>query len=61
MTTKDYIKFAKMLAEHRPDAKDWPHIFITWQGIRDKTADIFEADNPNFSRYKFIEACHKSE
>jgi hypothetical protein len=59
MTRKDYVKFAAMLKEERvPDNGPIGYAKLRMlDQIADKTADIFEADNPNFDRARFLTAC----
>lgn len=59
MTRKDYWKFAEML-------KNTSHSFdaateALWESVVIKTADIFQEDNPRFSRERFYEACGLEE
>lgn len=53
MSRKDYIVFAQMLRGSRRMFKsnNGYHMFVAM------VADIFEADNKNFSRQRFVEAC----
>ena len=59
MTRKDYVRFAAMfksvhvyyLSQDKPDGEK----AVEW--IANKSADIFQADNPAFDRAKFLKAC----
>ena len=53
MTRKDYVKVADILAGYHVAMIDnfW------WEDLLNDFALMFEEDNPNFKREKFIEAC----
>jgi len=53
MSRKDYVKFAEML---RTIPLEGPALCF-WKDVRDRIADIFAADNPNFDRERFEKAC----
>ena len=66
MTKKDYIKFAKMIAEQRNDA--WRNLqddsptytagrLQATKEIAHNMAAIFAEDNPNFDRDRFLKTC----
>lgn len=55
MTRKDYIKFAKVIS----DIADNETMAIDGATLIIKLSEIFEEDNPNFNKYKFIDACIK--
>lgn len=59
MSKKDYIKFAAMIKERMPEAKQLirPDSFIMLDEIARAMADIFQDDNPNFNRDRFLKAC----
>ena len=53
MTRKDYVKVADILAGYHQAMIDnfW------WEDLLNDFAIMFEEDNPNFKRDKFIQAC----
>lgn len=55
MTRKDYVKVADILAGYHNAMIDnfW------WEDLLNDFAIMFEEDNPNFKRDKFIEACEQ--
>ena len=57
MTRKDYVKVADILCGYSNAMIDnfW------WEDLVNDFALMFEADNPNFKRDKFIEACQEPE
>ena len=57
MTRKDYIKFADMLKNQGAPQLENPDQYGLWCRIVQGTADIFEEDNPNFDRDRFLQAC----
>ena len=59
MTRKDYIKFAEMISDHFVPARKAPNPsgINTLNSISQATCDIFTADNPNFDRDRFLQAC----
>lgn len=63
MSKKDYIKFAKMLAEEREflqsRIEEPPYQSYNFEMgvIANKIADIFADDNPNFDNKRFLKAC----
>lgn len=65
MTKKDYIKFAEMIkrcsdANHEIDGSinQWQSIaHDTLTDIAFEIIGIFESDNPNFDRERFLKAC----
>jgi hypothetical protein len=66
MTRKDYVKFAAMLKDQRQAAIDCNSLkpgadTMLKIGTLNTTvfsmADIFAADNPNFDRDRFLQAC----
>lgn len=62
MTQKDYIKFAEMFKGRRTYLDEYKPInsdvrLSEMAKIADFTADIFQSDNPNFDRSRFLIAC----
>jgi len=57
MNRKDYIKFAAMFEREITRAKTKGIGSATMIVMACNTADIFEADNPNFNRDRFLKAC----
>ena len=60
MTRKDYVKFADMFKEAEKDITPMTDSVSGVDAVHDivtRAADIFEADNPNFQRFKFYNAC----
>ena len=53
MTRKDYIAIAKALSEVDPSTDDG---FFAIRHAAENIADVFEQDNPNFDREKFLDA-----
>jgi len=53
MTRKDYVAVAEILAGYNQAMIDnfW------WEDLLNDFAIMFENDNPNFKRDKFIQAC----
>jgi hypothetical protein len=53
MTRKDYVAVAEILSGYHQAMIDnfW------WEDLLNDFAIMFEEDNPNFKRDKFIEAC----
>ncbi len=68
MTRKDYEAFQAMVAQEiaqcreacatrkEPSPVDWARLEQTYR-MRDRIADTFQADNPRFSRDRFLSAC----
>ena len=56
MTRKDYVKFAAML-KGRMIRTNHSSELLTIHLLRDEIADLFETDNPNFDRSRFLIAC----
>jgi hypothetical protein len=68
MTTskKDYIAVAGAIKEVREKFTEDPHSSAGPAGeavfqMTIRLADIFEADNPSFDRFRFLEATHAEE
>lgn len=57
MSKKDFIAFAKMLKERKPDCDTYDLAYMNWVAIVQGTADIFAESNPNFNRDRFYDAC----
>ena len=61
MTRKDYVKFAAMLKDANSHQACELNYREGWHGacssLVQRTADIFAADNPNFDRERFLQAC----
>ena len=55
MTRKDYVKFANIIKQNY-EVSTGPVKFVLRDMI-DSFAQVFSADNPNFDRSRFIEAC----
>jgi len=53
-TRKHYKAIAKVLNEAPVESRLWNS---DWSLIIGLLADLFDNDNPNFDRYKFMEAC----
>lgn len=57
MSRKDYVAFAKVLHDALRDPNIGPSARINiMDNIMSPMADIFEADNPLFDRYRFAAA-----
>ena len=62
MTRKDYIKFATLIKSHEcPGGANLDRLG-GWNQSRNELAErmcewIFESDNPNFDRDRFLKAC----
>ncbi len=56
MSKKDYIKFAQMFKEQKDKALTLEAVAQITEIVKE-SADIFKADNPNFSRDRFLKAC----
>jgi len=63
MTKKDYIKFAQLLngyarfgVEEGHARHDIGTIKLNLGGVINQIGDIFEDDNPNFDRVRFVNA-----
>jgi hypothetical protein len=54
MTRKHYKEIASVIEAHLTEGKE-KDVFIS------RLADIFEKDNPNFIRGKFVHACYWTE
>lgn len=52
--TRHYDTIAKVLANTSPH---WMEQISAWEETRDALADMFQKDNVNFKRGKFLEAC----
>jgi hypothetical protein len=62
MTKKDYIKFAAVLADQKPDAADLQSDAYQaqrdqWMQTTEAIADIFASENGRFDRERFYRAC----
>jgi hypothetical protein len=57
MTRKDYVAVSEILAGYSQAMIDnfW------WEDLVNDFALMFEADNPNFDRKRFIQACEEPE
>ena len=56
MTRKDYVKFAAMFRSMLADCGN----HASTAGVTEtceRTANLFQADNPNFDRERFLKAC----
>lgn len=53
MTKKDYQAIARAIHRVRQDS----HPETTITAVTDALADVMAADNPRFSRERFVEAC----
>ena len=55
MTRKDYVKISDILAGYSNAMIDnfW------WEDLLNDFAIMFEEDNPNFNRERFITACNE--
>ncbi len=66
MIQKDYRAIANVLAKRKPNNKDKSRGTLDlrvcelglWGNIRNELIEVFEADNPDFDRRKFIDACN---
>lgn len=59
MSRKDYVKFAQVFADEMASTADSDMGLIARTALRSvhqKVMDIFEADNPNFDRTRFLDA-----
>ena len=54
MTKKHYKEIASLIEAHLTEGKEKSE-FIS------RLADLFEKDNPNFTRGKFVHACYWTE
>ena len=59
MTKKDYIAFAKMFKTMLKDVDDMSMDKETVAVAIDRTCEIFENDNSNFDKQRFIEFVNK--
>ena len=71
MTRKDFQAIADALASVRPSYRDidpmtFPHeahqqqgAQLQWEHTCRAIGDVFAADNPNFDRTRFVQACLK--
>ena len=57
MSRKDYIKVAELVKTELKAIGNDSNCFGVLFSIVCGMADIFEDDNPNFDRLKFIDAC----
>ena len=60
MTRKDYVKFAAMLKVKRAyvgQFKSGDIMRLALESIAVDMADIFQSDNANFDRARFLKAC----
>jgi len=57
MTTKDYIKFAGILAGEYACAGSNNAVKLSLRCVMLSMSDVFYADNPCFDRDRFYEAC----
>ena len=61
MSRKDYIKIAAAFAQTRPyvaarSTKQQRACYAVWHALRGHIMAVLQADNPNFDRYRFIDA-----
>lgn len=62
MSRKDYVAFAALLRDHAQTTADPTQATdIAVRDLVDGIADLFEQDNPNFNRERFIEAALGSD
>lgn len=61
MTRKDYVAIAAALASVRPPFLNPPNAETenVWIDCCRVVGDVFAADNPNFDRVRFVQACMK--
>jgi hypothetical protein len=62
MTRKDYVKFATLIKSHECPSGSPLDVLAGWNISRNEMALrmcewIFEPDNPNFDRARFLAAC----
>ena len=62
MTRKDYVKFATLIKSHEAPSMVSMDVLAGWNQSRNELAErmcqwIFEDDNPNFDRDRFLTAC----
>ena len=57
MTRKDYVRFAAMFKSLRSQLMFLRNSGLVLENVANKTADIFEQDNPAFDRARFLKAC----
>ena len=56
MTRKDYIEIGEILRETRPMTPS-----DKWEALVQRFSDMFEDDNPNFDRERFLDFCFEQE
>ena len=61
MSRKDYVKFAMMMKAKQPDFKTSSEAYALWTRLVEEMMYIFAADDPSFSRGKFLDACGMGE
>jgi hypothetical protein len=57
MTRKDYVKFAEMVKTMKAKLKLLSNAHDVLDDMAENMAIIFQDDNPNFNRARFLEAC----
>lgn len=61
MTRKDYVRIAHAVAQTRADLRDTAvhdgYAFVIYEKIIENLSDQLAADNPNFDRVRFKQAC----
>tara|TARA_A100000172_G_C3002969_1_gene96964 strand:- start:308 stop:541 length:234 start_codon:yes stop_codon:yes gene_type:complete len=70
MTRKDYIKIAKTISdstktvsysELESQQNGQQYFVLDWFNFTNSLADILQADNPNFNKGRFIDACSQNK